>query len=127
MNLAHSSLFDSTPDDFFQLFKKGEPEGKKVVDLLQYKKQDVAAAANVKVSSVRYDEKMPAELRDRLIEWAIAINSVGSYFKDQEKTVLWFKVPNPLLGGYSPKDMIRIGRFKKLFKFIQTALDENKR
>jgi hypothetical protein len=39
--------------------------------------------------------------------------------------MLWFKVPNPLLGDVAPRDMIRFGRYKKLLKFIQSALEEN--
>lgn len=123
-----ASLFRSVPEkDYFDFFQKGEPDGKKVVDFLKYKKEDVSVAASIPFSSVRYDEKMPSELRERLVEWATAINLVGSFFKDSEKTLLWFQVPNPLLGGMSPRDMIRIGRFKKLLNFIQTALEENKR
>lgn len=75
----------------------------------------------------RYNEKMPADLRERSIEWANALNLVAGYFKDEKKTLLWFCMPNPLLGGMSPKDMMRVGRFKKLLNFIQTALDENQR
>lgn len=123
-----SSLFRSVPDaDIFNLFQKDEPDGKKVVDFLKYRKEDVSVAANIPVASVRYDEKMPIELKDRLIEWATAINLVGTYFNDHDKTVLWFRVSNPLLGGMSPRDMIRVGRFRKLLKFIQTALEENRR
>ena len=129
MSLAQaSSLFGTVPaEDRFHFFHRGKPDGKKVVDFLKYKKEDVSVAANVPMTSVRYDEKMPSELKERLVEWATAINLVGSYFDDQEKTVLWFRIPNPLLGGMSPRDMIRIGRFRKLLNFIQTALDENKR
>lgn len=121
-----ASLFSSVPqEDYFHIFDKGEPDAKKVIDFLKYKKEDVSRAANVPVSSVRYDEKMPSELRERLVEWATAINLVGSYFKDENKTMLWFQIPNPQLGGMSPRDMIRVGRFKKLLRFVQTALDGN--
>lgn len=123
-----TALFNNIPlEDRMQLFANGEPEGKKITDLLNYKKQDVSAATGVPLASIRYDIKMPAELRDRLVEWATALNLVAEYFNDVEKTILWFKVPNPLLGNISPRDMIRLGRFKKLIKFIQTALDENLR
>ena len=123
-----ASLFRSVPEkDYLHLFERGTLDAKKVVDFLEYKKQDVSAAANVPISSVRYDEKMPAELRGRLMEWATAINLVASYFRDAQRTMLWFQVSNPQLGGVSPRDMIRIGRFKKLMRFIQTALDENAR
>ncbi|MDR3492704.1 MAG: hypothetical protein P4M12_11820 [Gammaproteobacteria bacterium] len=129
MALSRPSLFGTVPEkDHFDLFHKGVLDGEKVVKLLKYKKQDVSVAANVPISSVRYEEKkIPAELEDRLREWATALNLVAGYFKDQEKTILWFFMPNPLLGGMSPRDMIRVGRFKKLLNFIQTALDENQR
>ena len=129
MNTAQSStLFRSVPEkDYFRFFNKGSPDGKKVVDFLKYKKEDVSVAANIPFTSVRYDDKMSEDFRDRLVEWATAINLVGTFFKEHDKTMLWFQVPNPLLGGMSPRDMIRVGRCKKLLKFIQTALDENKR
>ena len=124
-----TALFNSIPsEDRMQLFSNGEPEGKKIADFLNYKKQDVSAATGIPLASIRYDiKKMPAELRERLVEWATALNLVAEYFNDFQKTVLWFQVSNPLLGNMTPRDMIRLGRFKKLFKFIQTALDENRR
>jgi hypothetical protein len=128
--MTHASaaqLFQNIPDDFLHLFADGQPHAKKVVDLLQYQKKDVAAATKLPLSSVRYDAKMPEELRERIREWAVAINLVAQFFKDEQKTLLWFRVSNPLLGGVSPRDMIRAGRFKKLRKFIETALAENLR
>ncbi|MCH8209683.1 MAG: hypothetical protein IIA62_11625 [Nitrospinae bacterium] len=124
-----TALFNSIPsEDRMQLFSNGEPEGKKIADFLNYKKQDVSAATGIPLASIRYDiKKMPAELRERLVEWATALNLVAEYFNDFQKTILWFQVSNPLLGNMTPRDMIRLGRFKKLFKFIQTALDENRR
>lgn len=95
------------------------------VKIIILKKQDIATAANMSIQSIRYDDKMPMELKQRLCEWAIALNLVNQFFGDAEKTMLWFNMPNTLLGGLSPKDMIRIDRFKKLLKFIQTSLDEN--
>jgi hypothetical protein len=129
MNTGHTaSLFRSVPEkDYFKFFEDGEPDGKKVVNFLNYKKEDVSVAANIPLASVRYDNKIPSELKERLVDWAVAINLVGGYFKDLNKTMLWFQLSNPQLGGMSPRDMIRVGRFKKLLKFIQTALEENKR
>ena len=130
MNLTHSSLFNSIPDqDYCHLFTDdGSPNAQRVIDLLKYKKQDLAFATDIPVKSIRYDEKMPAELRERLTEWATALNLVAGFFdKDINKTTLWFSTPNPLLGDMSPRDVIRVGRYKKLLKFIQTALNENTR
>lgn len=126
MTVTTSALFNSVPDDKFHLFNKGgEPDGKKVVDFFKFTKEDVSVAANIPLTSVRYDKKMTEEFRERLVKWAIAINLVGSYFNDLNKTKLWFQAPNPVFGGISPREMIRLGRFKKVLRFIQTALDEN--
>lgn len=128
MSLQQPSLFRTVPNDFLNLFPEGVVDGQKVIDFLNYKKNDVAVAANVPLNSIRYEpNRMPSELKERLQEWATALNLVEGFFKDSQKTILWFSIPNPLLGGMSPRDMIRVGRFKKLLNFIQTALDENQR
>jgi hypothetical protein len=130
MDFAYPSLFSNIPQqDYCHLFNEdGAPDSQKVINFLKYKKEDISVAANIPIKSVRYDEKMPAQLQERLTEWAVALNLVAGFFnKDEKKTILWFSTPNPLLGDMSPRDIIRIGRFKKLLKFIQTALNENKR
>jgi len=48
------------------------------------------------------------------------------FFKNFEKTDAWFRTKNPLLGGFSPWDMIEAGREKKLLKFVKNQLSENK-
>jgi hypothetical protein len=122
-----SALFDTVPkQDYLSLFPEGGTDYSKVVKLLDFKKQDVARASNIAVHSIRYDPpRMPKELEERINEWAVALNLVAQFFRDEQKTVLWFKTPNPLLGDMTPRDMIRIGRFRKLRRFIQNALSEN--
>lgn len=123
-----TTLFRTVPkEDYLALFPGEITDYQRVVKLLDFKKRDVARAANVSVQSVRYDQKMPRELEDRVREWAVALAKVAEYFKDQQKTLLWFKTPNPLLGNIAPREMIRIGRFKKLYRFIMNALGENER
>jgi hypothetical protein len=68
---------------------------------------------------------MPVALEEHAHEWALALNHVASFFNDTEKTLLWFRTPNPLLGGCSPRDMIVCGRAHKLIEFIRQALAEN--
>jgi hypothetical protein len=129
MHATHHLLFKSVPDtDYFHLFDNhGEPEGERIIGLLKFEKKDISVATNIPIESVRYDKKGSKELKQRLSEWATALNLVANFFKNERKTILWFNTPNPLLGDMTPRDMIRIGRFKKLLNFIQTALDENKR
>ena len=113
--------------DHLSLFEDDTPNYEEVVDFLEFKKEDVSKAAGVSLGSVRYDEKIPAQLRERMREWANLLNLVAEHFQgDGTKTTLWFTMPNPLLGNIPPRDMIRFGRYKKLLKFIVNALAENK-
>lgn len=121
------SLRKASETDYFQLLSKGEPDGKKIVEFLRYKKEDVSSAADIPLRSVRYDQKMPIELREHLIQWATAINLVGNFFGDGDKATLWFQIPNPLFGNMTPRNMIRVGRFKKLLRMIKAALEEDVR
>jgi hypothetical protein len=122
-----SGLFETIPrQDYLGLFSEQGTDYQKIVGLLDFQKRDVARASNISVHSVRYDPpKMPKELEERLDEWATALNLVAQFFRDEHKTVLWFKTANPLLGDMTPRDMIRVGRFRKLLRFIQNALSEN--
>lgn len=128
--MSKGALFDTIPgkdEDYLALFKSGKPDYQKVVEMLEFKKKEVAKASSVPLDSIRYDQRMPKELEERLLEWAVALSAVGRHFKDTNKTALWFKIPNPLLGNVAPRDMIRVGRFSKLYRFIQNALEENER
>jgi uncharacterized protein (DUF2384 family) len=122
-----NALFDTIPKkDYLGLFPGDGTDFQRVVKLLDFGKNDVARASNISVQAVRYDPpRMPKELQERIIEWGVALNLVAQFFKDERKTVLWFRTPNPLLGDVSPRDMIKIGRFRKLRRFIQNALAEN--
>lgn len=126
--MSGAALFRTLADqDYLHLSSsEGKTNGAKVVELLSFKKEDVSKAARIPVNSVRYDEKMPRELEERLTEWAVLLNLVAQFFQgDSNKTILWFNVPNPLLGDIKPKDMIRFGRSRKLFNFVFNALNEN--
>src|SRR5258706_9776989 len=113
------TIFNTIPkEDRFHFFDGTNPNYDKIKEVLDFSKSDISKASHVPVDSVRYDEKMPQELRERMMEWAIGLALVAGHFNDLDKTILWFRVPNPLLGGISPKDMIKVGRFKKLLKFI---------
>ncbi|MFI0436078.1 MAG: hypothetical protein ACH350_10230 [Parachlamydiaceae bacterium] len=125
--LSQHDIFSNIPKkDFLSLFDKGEARCSKVVDFVDFRKDDVAKAVGVPSSSVRYDERMPQILKDRLREWATLFNLVAQFFEgDAMKTALWFKTTNPMLGNISPRDMIRFGKYQKLLKFILNALSEN--
>ena len=125
--MSSSALFGTVPQhDYMSLFPHGNTDYQRLAKLLDLKKSDVARASKISIQSVRYDPpRMPKELEDRMREWAVAVSMVAEFFKDEQKTILWFKTPNPLLGDVTPRDMIRIGRFKKLHRFIYNVLSEN--
>lgn len=127
MSALNHDIFSNIPQkDYLSLFDKGEARAPKVIEFVGFKKDDVAKASGVPSSSIRYDERMPQILKDRLREWANLFNLVAQFFEgDATKTALWFKTTNPMLGNISPRDMIRFGRYQKLLKFIINALSEN--
>jgi hypothetical protein len=99
--------------------------GKAVQTFLGLKKEDVSRLADVSPKSVRFDGAMPESLRERMQEIAITINLVAKVFEgNADKTIAWFQTRNPLLGDISPRDMIRLGRFERLRKFIMQAMTE---
>ncbi len=125
-NMTAQALFHTGIEkDYLRLFNGTKPKFDRVREVLDLKYQDIAKATGFPSHAVRPDKKMPKELEEKITEWAIAISLVAKFFKDPDKTVLWFKTANPLLGNVTPRDMIRVGRFKKLEKFILSALEEN--
>src|SRR5882757_10700405 len=99
---------------------------RRVVDFLEFTTNDVSRLAGVARTSVRFDEKIPLGVKERL-EWTANIcNLVFEFFDDEVKTTLWFKTPNPVLGNVAPRDMIRLGRYKKLLRFVTQAVEGNR-
>ena len=127
--MTTAGIFRTVPDkDYFSFFKGNDVDCKSVVEIIRLKTEEVSKATGVPYASVRYDEKMPQEVRERMIEWATLLNLVAQRFRgDLKKSVLWFSISNPLLGDISPRDMIRLGRYKKLFRLVINPVDENAR
>ena len=127
MPAAQPALFDTVSRmDPLEFWSSHGLDFKKVTDFLDFDNNELSKLGGVSKRSVRLDERIPVELRDRLEQIANIISLVAEYFEgDPRKTALWFKTPNPLLGGISPRDMIRYGRYKRLIKFISTARQAN--
>lgn len=119
-------LFDTVPDDVLNFGIGKHFDAKRVPEMLNLKKEDVSRLASVSVKSVRYDDAIPEQVRERLEEIGITINLVAKVFNgDAEKTAVWFRARNPLLGDVAPRDMIRLGRFERLRKYIIGAMSTN--
>ncbi len=120
-----SNIFATVPDqDFIGLT---QPNGtKNIVDFLKFKKNDISKATGQPKSSIRFDDRISKELKNRLMEIGNIINLVIEQFDgDKRKAELWFNTKNPMLGNISPTDMIRFGRYEKLQKFISNVRSGN--
>jgi hypothetical protein len=65
-------------------------------------------------------------LEPGVTHWDI-LDKVDTFFNDMDKSREWYCTKNPLLGGFSPDEMVKAGRGWKLMKFIKIRMDENKR
>jgi len=108
--------------DVLGLWRAGEPDYKKIADLVQLSKKDLSKLGGVSIASVRFDENIPQAVAERLREIANIANLVGEFFEgDAHKVSLWFELTNPQLGGISPRTMIRAGRYKRMLNFVLEA------
>ena len=124
---AKADFFSTVGDDHMSFWEQSHFRPTRVTDFLSLEKKDVSRIASVSDKSVRYDEKMPEAVRDRLEEIANVVNLVAGTFRgDIIKTALWFKTQNPILGDVSPRDMIRLGRYDRLRKYVLAATMMNR-
>ena len=109
-------------EDLLHLYRDGRPDYKRIADLIKLSKADLSKISRVAKSSVRFDANIPEPVAQRLREIANIANLVAEFFAgDVQKVGLWFEVANPMLGNVSPRDMIRIGRYKRLLNFVLEA------
>jgi hypothetical protein len=108
--------------DHLALFSGATIYYKRIAEIAGLSRADLARSAEVKKSSVRFDEKIPITVADRLLEAGTIQNLVAGYFRgDALEVRLWFMLPNAELGNISPRDMIRIWRGQKLLNFVLEA------
>ena len=111
--------------DYIGFFPKNStdtPNYQAVSDFLKIDKKEASLMAGVSQKSVRYDTRIPVPLAERFEQVANIVNRVAGLFDgDMNKTGLWFRTPNPLLGEVSPRDMLRMDRYKRLSKFVGEA------
>ena len=121
------TLFGTVADrDYLGFWANETLRAREVAEFLDLDKRTVAKFSGVAPASVRFDQKIPKEVLERLTEIANICGLVAQFFGgDIRKTALWFQTRNPLLGDISPRDMIRFGRYQKLQRFVMDALGEN--
>jgi hypothetical protein len=116
------SIVSHIANDVLHLYTDGRPDYKRIAELAKLSKADLGKLSQVAKSSVRFDAHIPEPVAQRLREIANIANLVGEFFAgDAQKVGLWFEIANPMLGNVSPRDMIRIGRYKRLLNFVIEA------
>lgn len=111
----------SKKDAFGFYNNKGKIQYKVVADTLDFNRKEISKAARVAISSVRYEEsKIPDKMTEFLTAMTWLLNTTHEHLKDKGKVMLWLKTPNPICGGFSPKDMICLGQYKKLIKIVSS-------
>ena len=126
MAATPESLFGTVPaSDPLNFWHQGKLDYRHVTDFLEFDTNELSKLGGVSKRSVRLDERIPHDLKKRIEQIAIICTLVAEYFNgNPQKTELWFRTLNPLLGNVAPRDMIRFGRYKKLLNFIQEARGE---
>lgn len=123
MSTLFNSISTSDPLDFKS--SKGF-DYKSVSHFLDFDKNDLSKIAGVSEATVRLDKKIPRQLALRLDQIANICSLVAEFFDgDPQRTQLWFHTANPMLGYVRPRDMIRLGRYERLLRYVQEARAEN--
>lgn len=117
-------LFDSVPLALPMLYnEQGRVQLEEVRKLLDLSKSDFAKAAHSSQKQMADALRIPKEVEERVRVWALVLEEVARFFDgDVKKTVLWFNIPNPLLGEVSPRDMILYGRASKLLQIVRDEI-----
>jgi hypothetical protein len=118
-----SALYTTVPQHMSDvLFSQGVADPRKTATFLGFKNEDVATATGFPRKSVHLGASIPQEVLARLTEITTICALVMDYFSgDIAKTHLWFTTRNPLLGNLSPREMIRLGLYRKVLRFVQEA------
>jgi len=125
--MMQTDIFNNIPqENYFDLFRNNVPQYEPITDILGFDKSQMSKATGIAKDKMRFDDRMPKILSEKLTEIGIIIQLVANNFEGNiEKTSMWFRLPNPAFGGISPRDMIRFGRYRKLLNFVMASLDES--
>jgi len=124
--MRESDLFKTVPKRKILSFiydENNEVNVRELMGFLHLEKSEIAALCGIKQESVRFDERMPVDVRNLFIEIANMCELVGQYFEgDPVKTETWFKVVNPKLNNQSPVHLIKAGKCKDITDLLLSEI-----
>lgn len=101
--------------------ENGDVQVDKLGSVLDLAGTQLAEALNLSVDQIR-QTRLTGKAKDRVEQLAMAIEYVSETFNgDFKTTVFWLKTPNRNFGGFSPRQLILKGKYKKVLEFILAA------
>jgi hypothetical protein len=99
----------------------GDVQVDKLGDVLDLAGTQLAEALNLSVDQIR-QTRLTGKAKDRVEQLATAIDYVSQTFDgDFKTTVFWLKTSNKNFGGFSPRQLILKGKYRKVLEFILAA------
>ncbi|HEY6642479.1 antitoxin Xre/MbcA/ParS toxin-binding domain-containing protein [Povalibacter sp.] len=125
MPTANAALFKTVAkDDALEFWKGNALDYGRLREFTGFGTEDIARMTGLSKNSVRFDERAPPEVQEHMAAIANICNLVFEFFDSDLKTKLWLQTPNPMLGYSRPLDLIRLGRHRKLLRFVTEALKD---
>ena len=123
MKAINNSITKSQFSNYLGLFnEEGKALPSKTADFLDISLNKLAKALGL--DTLRSDRLGPIG-EQRVQELAATLEMVASSFGGNEKKAkFWINTPNFHLGASIPKDLILIGKYKKVYDFVVAARDE---
>ena len=124
--MIQNAISKSLSNNSLGLFaENGDVQVDKLADVLELAKGQLAEALSLSVDQVR-QTRLTGKAKDRVEQLATALEYVSETFDgDMKTTIFWLKTPNLNFGGFSPRQLILKGKYKKVLEFILAARAES--
>ena len=120
--MIQNPISKSTPSNNLKFYSDvGEVQVEVLINFLDISRAVLAQALGFPPDALR-QERLTGRALDRVTELASAIEYVSETFDGNLKqTLYWIKTPNLNFGGFSPRQLILNGKYKKVRDFILDA------
>lgn len=120
--MLNNQILKSLRTNYMEFYtQQGDVRVEKVWDSLDASRTELATALGYEPDQLR-PERLTGKAKERIEQIASALEFVSETFAgDINKTLYWIRTPNLNLGGFSPKQLILKGKYKKVLEFIEDA------